>query len=208
MTAHSNILAWRIPWTQEPSRLQTMGSQRVGQDGATITHLVITSCTMLQVSIHSLQALCLPDIIPWIYLSPPLYNHKIFDRSYMNGLVVFPTFFNLSLNLQLEANVLSHSQLQSVRWLYRASLSLDAKNIINMMSREYICGADRPRFLALTNVIQVVSNWAAIFAVNLFYFFHLYMTLSSPKPCTSLANRRVSVCACSVLSDSLRPSGL
>ena len=26
---HSNILAWRIPWTEEPGRLQSMGSQRV-----------------------------------------------------------------------------------------------------------------------------------------------------------------------------------
>ena len=26
------ILAWRIPWTEEPSRLQAMGSQRVGHD--------------------------------------------------------------------------------------------------------------------------------------------------------------------------------
>ena len=29
MTAHSSILAWRIPWTEEPGRLQSMGSQRV-----------------------------------------------------------------------------------------------------------------------------------------------------------------------------------
>ena len=27
---HSRILAWRIPWTEEPGRLQSMGSQRVG----------------------------------------------------------------------------------------------------------------------------------------------------------------------------------
>ena len=32
MAAHSSVLAWRIPRTQEPSRLQFMGSQRVGQD--------------------------------------------------------------------------------------------------------------------------------------------------------------------------------
>ena len=32
MVAHSIILAWRIPWTEEPGRLQSMGSQRVGQD--------------------------------------------------------------------------------------------------------------------------------------------------------------------------------
>ena len=30
MTTHSNILAWKIPWTEEPGRLQSMGSKRVG----------------------------------------------------------------------------------------------------------------------------------------------------------------------------------
>ena len=29
---HSNILAWRIPWTEEPGGLQSMGSQRVRYD--------------------------------------------------------------------------------------------------------------------------------------------------------------------------------
>ena len=29
---HSGILAWRIPWTEEPDKLQPVGSQRVGQD--------------------------------------------------------------------------------------------------------------------------------------------------------------------------------
>ena len=32
MTTHSNILAWRIPWTEEPGRLQSMGLQRSGHD--------------------------------------------------------------------------------------------------------------------------------------------------------------------------------
>ena len=32
MGTHSSILAWRIPWTEEPSRLQSMRSHRVGQD--------------------------------------------------------------------------------------------------------------------------------------------------------------------------------
>ena len=32
MATHSSILAWRIPWTKEPSQLQSMGSQRVGHD--------------------------------------------------------------------------------------------------------------------------------------------------------------------------------
>ena len=32
MTTYSSILAWRIPWTQEPEVLQSMGFQRVGHD--------------------------------------------------------------------------------------------------------------------------------------------------------------------------------
>ena len=32
---HSNTLAWKIPWTEEPGRLQSMGSQKVGHDRAT-----------------------------------------------------------------------------------------------------------------------------------------------------------------------------
>ena len=32
MATHSNVLAWRIPWTEEPGGLQSMGSQRVGHD--------------------------------------------------------------------------------------------------------------------------------------------------------------------------------
>ena len=36
---HSSILAWRIPWTEEPGRLQPMGSQRVRHDWATLPYL-------------------------------------------------------------------------------------------------------------------------------------------------------------------------
>ena len=32
MATHSSILAWRIPWTEKPGGLQSMGSQRVGHD--------------------------------------------------------------------------------------------------------------------------------------------------------------------------------
>ena len=42
MATYSSILAWRIPWRQEPSGLQSMGSQRVRHDGATKhTHIHI-----------------------------------------------------------------------------------------------------------------------------------------------------------------------
>ena len=35
MATYSSILAWEVPWTEEPGRLQSMGSQRVGHDLAT-----------------------------------------------------------------------------------------------------------------------------------------------------------------------------
>ena len=37
MATHSSILAWRILWTEEPGRLQSLGSQRIGHDGMTFT---------------------------------------------------------------------------------------------------------------------------------------------------------------------------
>ena len=37
MATHSSILAWKISWTEEPGGLQSMGSQRVGNDGVTNT---------------------------------------------------------------------------------------------------------------------------------------------------------------------------
>ena len=39
VATHSSILAWKIPWTEEPGRLQSMGLQRVGHDWASSLHL-------------------------------------------------------------------------------------------------------------------------------------------------------------------------
>ena len=43
MATYSSILAWRIPWTKEYGELQSMGSQRVGHEGATNTFTFIGS---------------------------------------------------------------------------------------------------------------------------------------------------------------------
>ena len=40
MATHSSTLAWKIPWTKEPGRLQSMGSQRVGHDQVTSPHFL------------------------------------------------------------------------------------------------------------------------------------------------------------------------
>ena len=45
MATHSSTLTWKIPWTEEPGRLQSMGSQRVGHDWATSLHFSFSSGT-------------------------------------------------------------------------------------------------------------------------------------------------------------------
>ena len=42
MATHSSTLAWRILWTEEPGRLQSMGSKRVGHDWVTNTYTFLT----------------------------------------------------------------------------------------------------------------------------------------------------------------------
>ena len=41
MATHSNILAWRMPWTEEPGGLQFMGLQRVRHDWSDLAHMHI-----------------------------------------------------------------------------------------------------------------------------------------------------------------------
>ena len=41
MAVHPSTIAWKIPWIEEPGRLQSMGSQRVGHDWATYLHLCL-----------------------------------------------------------------------------------------------------------------------------------------------------------------------
>ena len=43
MTTHSSILAWKIPWMEEPGRLQSMGLQRVRHDWVTSLHFILFS---------------------------------------------------------------------------------------------------------------------------------------------------------------------
>ena len=51
MAIHSSILAWRIPWTEKPGGLQSIGLQRIGHDWATNTHTHTHTHTDTQYSI-------------------------------------------------------------------------------------------------------------------------------------------------------------
>ena len=47
MATHSNMLAWKIPWTEEPGRLQSMGSQRVRHDWSDLAAAEVTNLDSL-----------------------------------------------------------------------------------------------------------------------------------------------------------------
>ena len=53
MAPHSSILAWKIPWTEEPARLESMGSQRVGHDWATSLSLFHFHALEKEMATHS-----------------------------------------------------------------------------------------------------------------------------------------------------------
>ena len=55
MATHSSILAWKIPWTEEPGRLQFMGLQRVRNDLATNTFTYVHSLLLMKWSVTTIS---------------------------------------------------------------------------------------------------------------------------------------------------------
>ena len=60
MAPHSNALAWKIPWTEEPGRLQSMGSLRVGHDW--VTSLYFSLSCIGEGNGNPLQYSCLENL--------------------------------------------------------------------------------------------------------------------------------------------------
>ena len=105
MATHSSILAWNIPWTEEPHRLQTMGSKRVGHNWAHIyvisfaeelknsfmcipwgkTWILSQGCTI--VSSLLLSGLCIPSL-PWL---ATVWTYLLELRRGHGGWNLFPT---------------------------------------------------------------------------------------------------------------------
>ena len=50
MATHSSVLAWKIPGTEEPSGLPSMGSHRVGHDGSDLAAAAAATCLCLTLS--------------------------------------------------------------------------------------------------------------------------------------------------------------
>ena len=86
MATHSSILAWRIPWMEEPDRLWSTGSQRVGHNWAisliSLTHLVLkkNSNIMLCMTFEKEPGHCLnlqygfSPLLPCLYISSLIHN--------------------------------------------------------------------------------------------------------------------------------------
>ena len=84
MATHSNILAWRIPWTEEPHRLQSMGSQRVrhdcGTNITTTTTIFVMSLNWCTVMNPTILLLCIKIMFHFYYSS---HVFDLFSEDYL-----------------------------------------------------------------------------------------------------------------------------
>ena len=104
MATHSRILAWRIPWTKEPGGLQSMGSQRVGHDGAkntfTYRDKYISTRLVYNIGSSSFPFCCFPLFLSLIaeegFLISPCYSLKLFIQ------MGIPFLFSFVFSLRLQ----------------------------------------------------------------------------------------------------------
>ena len=78
LTIHSSTIAWKIPWTEEPGRLQSMGSQRVGHDW--VTSLTLTHVWMWDLDHKEGRApknWCFPTVVLEKTFESPLDSKEI-----------------------------------------------------------------------------------------------------------------------------------
>jgi len=139
MATYSSTLAWRIPWTEKPGRLQSMGSQRVGHDWVTSLHFVLSWLLQLCSRVWSvmLPVVFFPKIALAIWVH--LWFHTIFKiicsssvknamgilvGSSLNMQITLGSIFN---NIVYVLSHFSHVQLFAILWtiVCQASLSLE-----------------------------------------------------------------------------------
>ena len=102
--------------------------------------LVTSCCTVLWTSVHSSPD-TLPDLIPWLYSSPPFYNHKGFDEGYIELPSCFPYLFQFKPEFCNKGFMIwaTGSSRSCFCWLNRVFPSSTAKNIISLISVLAIC---------------------------------------------------------------------
>ena len=78
-SSSSSILAWEISWTEEPGRLQSMGSQRVGHDWATSLLVTLFSLSRSYISWEIFQTLSIPVVT--FFLSVSSLSYEFFNTT-------------------------------------------------------------------------------------------------------------------------------
>ena len=93
MAIHSSTLAWKIPWMEEPDRLQSMGSQRVGHDW--VTSLSVYSCPLFLITSFSVRS------IPFLSFIVPIFgwNIPLVSLIFLKRSLVFPILLFSSVSL-------------------------------------------------------------------------------------------------------------
>ena len=125
MATHSNIFAWRIPWTEEPSRLQSMGLQRVRHQWSDLAHMhahTLYKGSLSHCFLESLgtQAVCMTES-KWFNLSSwGLQEAKMGNtrkpRNYHFSKILYPLSDLLQLYFNMQMSY--YSKIQNRIWLH------------------------------------------------------------------------------------------
>ena len=82
MAPHSSTLAWKIPWMEEPGRLQSMGSLRVGHDGSDLAVAVAVKAMVFLVVMYGCES--------WTVKKAERRRIDAFELWYWRRLLRFP----------------------------------------------------------------------------------------------------------------------
>ena len=131
MAIHSGTIAWKIPWTEEPGRLPSMGLQRVGYDWVTSLHYMFFTDLSFDYCVVSLLVYCVQLLsCVWLFETPWAVAHQAplsmgFSRQeYWSGLQ-FPSPVIASVQFS-SVQLLSRVWLFATPWTaaHQASLSI------------------------------------------------------------------------------------
>ena len=100
MTIHSNILAWRIPWTEEPGGLQSVGLQRVKHVRAANTHInnIFTASNLKDTKVYTMNH-------PFHDPSPRLVLLPFLNQTWN---FIEPSYVYTSINMTLVSQFFKH----------------------------------------------------------------------------------------------------
>ena len=157
MATHSSIHAWKIPWTEEPGGLQSMGSQRVRHDWATsvcvctwLNHILVHTYTTICLPVHQLMDIwinfafwLLWIILPWTLVCNFLCRHGFIPFGHMHRSEIARlhgnTMFNLLRNCQTVFQNGSHQQCEKLPIFVIFTLPTLAINFLKNYGHPSVC---------------------------------------------------------------------